>query len=47
MTFNPDGSGLLAAGSYSGTAGLYDSRTNELLYVLQGQKGGLTQVTLL
>jgi len=34
----------MAAGTYSGQAGLYDSTTNELQYLLQGQKGGLTQV---
>ena len=45
IAFNPDRSGLIAAGSYSGQAGLYDASTHELLFLLQGQKGGLTQVT--
>ena len=44
MAFNPDKSGLMAAGSYSGQAGLYDSKSLELLFLLHGQKGGLTQV---
>lgn len=44
MSANPDGSGVLAAGAYSGDAALLDERTRELLYVLQGQKGGITQV---
>lgn len=35
---------MLAAGAYSGDAGIFDERTGELLYVLQGQKGGITQV---
>ena len=39
----PDGSGLLAAGAYSGSAALYDQHTLELLFVLQGHTGGLTQ----
>ena len=44
LAFNPDRSGLMAAGSYSGQAGLFDDRTSELLSVLQGQRGGITQV---
>lgn len=44
LDFNPDRSGMMAAGSYSGQAAMYDSRTGELLYLLQGQKGGITQV---
>lgn len=43
MSFNPDRSGLMAAGSFSGQAALYDSTTSELLFLLEGQKGGLTQ----
>lgn len=35
----------MAAGSYSGQAGLFDDRTNELLSVLHGQRGGITQVS--
>lgn len=35
---------MLAAGAYSGDAAVLDERTGELLYVLQGQKGGITQV---
>lgn len=44
MDFNPDRSNLMAAGSYSGEAALYDSSSQELLFLLQGQKGGLTEV---
>lgn len=44
MAFNPDRKGQMAAGSYSGQAALYDSDSNDLLFLLQGQKGGLTQV---
>ena len=47
MASCPDGSGLLAAGAYSGTAALYDQHTMELLALLQGHTGGLTQVQLL
>ena len=47
MDFNPDRTGLMAAGSYSGEAALYDNNSQELLFLLQGQKGGLTQVFLL
>jgi WD40 repeat protein len=35
MAFNPDRSGLLAAGSYSRNVGLYDARAGRLLYNLQ------------
>ena len=44
MDFNPDRGGMMAVGAYSGTAALYDSRTRETLFLLQGQAGGLTQV---
>lgn len=44
MASNDDGSGMMAAGAYSGDAAVMDERTGELLYVLQGQKGGITQV---
>ncbi|KAK9906702.1 hypothetical protein WJX75_006470 [Coccomyxa subellipsoidea] len=44
MASNEDGSGMMAAGAYSGDAAVMDERTGELLYVLQGQKGGITQV---
>ena len=44
MACNPDRSGMLAAGAYSGDAGILDEATGELLYVLQGHKGGITQV---
>ena len=36
---------MLAAGSYLGDTGIFDENTGDLLYVLQGQRGGITQVT--
>jgi len=44
MACNPDRSAMLAAGSYLGDTGILDENTGDLLYVLQGQKGGITQV---
>lgn len=44
MACNPDHSGMLAVGAYSGVAGLYDLGSAELLLVLQGHQGGITQV---
>ncbi|CAG8433432.1 1776_t:CDS:10 [Diversispora eburnea] len=48
LAFNPDFSGLYAAGSYSQTIGLYDESNNKLLYLLRGSKsepiGSVTQV---
>ena len=41
---SPDRSGLLAAGSYSGAAALFDEATGELLFLLAGHSGGVTQV---
>ncbi|KAG0227350.1 Telomerase Cajal body protein 1 [Actinomortierella wolfii] len=35
LTFNPDGSGLYAAGSYSKSIGLYDSKTDHLVLMLK------------
>lgn len=35
---------MLAAGSYLGDTGVFEENTGDLLYVLQGQKGGITQV---
>ncbi|ORY06980.1 WD40 repeat-like protein [Basidiobolus meristosporus CBS 931.73] len=44
ISFNPDRSGLYAAGSYSKTVGLYAENDNKLLSLLKGPQGGLTQV---
>ncbi|KAK9818157.1 hypothetical protein WJX72_007963 [[Myrmecia] bisecta] len=44
LCFNPDRSGLFATGSYAGSAALFDEHTGEMLYVLQGHTGGITQV---
>jgi hypothetical protein len=35
---------MLAAGSYTGAAGVLDAGSLQLLYVLHGHKGGVTQV---
>ena len=43
MDFSPNGD-ILAAGSYMGGIGLFDTRTWEQLFLLQGHKGGITQV---
>ncbi|KAI8335696.1 WD40-repeat-containing domain protein [Chlamydoabsidia padenii] len=45
LDFNPDSSGMYAAGSYCNSIGLYDERTNDLCLKLTGMKGnGVTQV---
>ncbi|CAN6457758.1 unnamed protein product [Victoria cruziana] len=43
ISFSPY-NGMLAAGSYSQTTALYAEDTMELLYLLHGQLGGVTQV---
>jgi WD40 repeat protein len=45
LCFSPVHSDLLAAGSYSRCIGLFDARTYEQLLLLEGHKGGLTQVS--
>ncbi|KAJ3158126.1 hypothetical protein HDU86_003078 [Geranomyces michiganensis] len=46
ITFNPDFSGMYAAGSFFGSIGLYDERNDELLHQIILEKGrGLTQVS--
>ncbi|PKU68351.1 Katanin p80 WD40 repeat-containing subunit B1 like [Dendrobium catenatum] len=44
IAFSPTYSGMLAVGSYSQTTALYAETNMELLYVLHGQMGGVTQV---
>ena len=44
MACNPDRSAMLAAGSYLGDTGIFEENSGDLLYVLQGQRGGITQV---
>jgi hypothetical protein len=44
MTFNPDCSGLVAVGSYSGLVGLYTEGDRGVVSVLEGHRGGVTQV---
>ena len=39
-----DTSGLLAAGSYSSTAALYDSRSQDQIALLEGHSGGITHL---
>ncbi|PKA63244.1 Katanin p80 WD40 repeat-containing subunit B1 like [Apostasia shenzhenica] len=44
IAFSPTYSGMLAVGSYSQTTSVYMEGNMELLYVLHGQIGGVTQV---
>ena len=44
LAYSPLGDGLLAAGAYSGTAALYDTRTLGATCILSGHTGGITQV---
>jgi len=46
LAFSPGSEGLLAAGSYNRTTALYSENNCELLFVLHGQEGGVTQVRL-
>ena len=46
MACNPDHSAMTAVGSYSGVAALYALDSCELLFLLQGHKGGITQVSI-
>jgi WD40 repeat protein len=45
MAFQPYGSGMMAAGSYGGAAALYDSNTMDMICVLEGHAGGITQAS--
>ncbi|PKI62794.1 hypothetical protein CRG98_016802 [Punica granatum] len=44
IAFCPSHTGLLATGSYSQTTAIFREDNMELLYVLHGQQGGITQV---
>ena len=44
LAFSPGSGDLLAAGTYLGGIGIYDTRTWEQLFLLKGHKGGITQV---
>lgn len=44
LAFSPTSDGLFAAGSYNKTTALYSEHNAELLFVLHGQEGGVTQV---
>lgn len=44
LAFNPCNMGILAAGSYDRTTAVYAENNMELLLVLHGQEGGVTQV---
>lgn len=46
MAFNGEGGGLMAAGSYSGIAALYDPDALHLIALLDGHSGGITQARL-
>ncbi|KAH6557638.1 hypothetical protein KP509_1Z102500 [Ceratopteris richardii] len=47
LAFNPCNMGVFAAGSYDRTTGVYTEDNVELLYVLHGQEGGVTQVVVI
>lgn len=42
FSFNPDRSGVFAAGAYDGSVALYDVNTREQLLLLHGHAGGVT-----
>ena len=45
LALNPDRTGMLAAGAYSGVAALYDAAARgALIALLEGHTGGVTQV---
>lgn len=44
LEFSPDDSNTLAAGSYAGSAAVYDAASGTAAYILSGHKGGITQV---
>lgn len=44
IAFSPAHSGMFATGSYDQTTAIYREDNMELLYVLHGQEGGVTQV---
>ena len=46
LSFSPFYNGLLVVGSYNRTTALYAEENAELLFVLHGQEGGVTQVLL-
>ena len=44
MDFSPDDPNMVAAGSYSSIAAVYDIASGSAAFILSGHKGGLTQV---
>ena len=44
LAFNPRQPGMLASGSYSSVAAIWDTASAQLLCLLQGHTGGITQV---
>lgn len=44
LDFSPEDPNLVAAGSYSSIAAVYDAASGSAAYILSGHKGGLTQV---
>ena len=44
MDFSPDDPNMMAAGSYSSVAAVYDVASGTAAFILSGHKGGLTQV---
>ena len=45
IAFCPTHTGMLATGSYSRTTAIYREDNMELLYILHGQEGGVTNVS--
>ncbi|RKP24435.1 quinon protein alcohol dehydrogenase-like superfamily [Syncephalis pseudoplumigaleata] len=44
LAFNPDRSGVYAAGSFTGSIGIYSEQHQRLIYQLTGSEAGVTQV---
>lgn len=44
IDFNPDDPNMMAAGSYSSVAAVYDVASGSAAFILSGHKGGITQV---
>ena len=44
LAYSPDANGVLAAGSYSGVAAIYDTHMRSATCTLAGHNGGITQV---
>jgi WD40 repeat protein len=47
IAFDPTGSGLLATASFSQSVGLFDTMSGEIVDIIKGKVGGMTQVCVL